>query len=854
MDSSLQRLHQSLFSADPIEQLTALPTHVVWDAVSTCLACLDAQDEGLRNTALTLVVAFIGTSFGSVDLTRRYETVELANNTAAYIGKSELGDRTLNLTLASNILSWGLMLSHLSYEQEAVLRTNKALSLLDRGHRGDQVEAISHLQRAFALRDRDKDPKGSGFTVLNLGLAHARQEPAPDHDAAIRAYGDAASCFARARDHRMMAAAQYNLGAEKYARWCATPSTQREVSDLEQAVVHLQKAAAQHAAQGADGAAAIAEKELACVLLSLGDAEKALSSAEAALRTLSAEFQPEECLTAASVGAQSWADRGAWGQALPYYRLGVECVRTLLRDSVNPLDRLATARLAPLLPRLAAYCALSCDASEEGIDILESLRAVELHGVLLWESADLNRLRRERPELLARFLRLSGEGSALRREQWMRLGKGEYLDRSHEVVHHRAVGDLLATVRTVPGLENFFKPPTAQALAKATTAEWPLVYILTAPAGSYVVVVRDESFSVRHADNADGATVAKALIGNPEQPGLIRVIAGASDETSQALSLLHSVGLLELASIILDTVGDVKGMTLVPTGLLSLVPWVWLMKTGLGAGQVPAIVTGISGRSALLTRGREPSTDLSLAPATLVGDPSPLPDESFSGLPAARAEIAEIGEILDEAAVRELVGEDATVESVREAISGAALVHLACHSAGGHIDESPLEWGLVLANGRRLSVRDILADGGLYNSLVVLSACQTASYDLETPDEALGMPAAFLAAGARTVVSTLWPVDDYVTALFMTQLYESLANINGPDPRGWTARTVAQRLQETQDWVRTLSREQEDLFLSAHPGLARYRGRRESDPKKSGEPVLPYCDPKYWAGFLASGG
>jgi CHAT domain-containing protein len=57
---------------------------------------------------------------------------------------------------------------------------------------------------------------------------------------------------------------------------------------------------------------------------------------------------------------------------------------------------------------------------------------------------------------------------------------------------------------------------------------------------------------------------------------------------------------------------------------------------------------------------------------------------------------------------------------------------------------------------------------------VVLSACETA-LGRETPGEGLvGLPQAFLAAGAQRVLVSLWQVEDESTAALMTHFYRHL--------------------------------------------------------------------------------
>ena len=67
---------------------------------------------------------------------------------------------------------------------------------------------------------------------------------------------------------------------------------------------------------------------------------------------------------------------------------------------------------------------------------------------------------------------------------------------------------------------------------------------------------------------------------------------------------------------------------------------------------------------------------------------------------------------------------------------------------------------------------------GLDADLVVMSACET-SLGIETAGEGMvGLPQAFLIGGARSVIASLWPVDDEAAGILMEELYKNMLKKN----------------------------------------------------------------------------
>ncbi len=115
--------------------------------------------------------------------------------------------------------------------------------------------------------------------------------------------------------------------------------------------------------------------------------------------------------------------------------------------------------------------------------------------------------------------------------------------------------------------------------------------------------------------------------------------------------------------------------------------------------------------------------------------------------------------------------ESATVHRVMHAMPNARIIHLACH--GQFRADSPYFSALHFADGA-ITVHDIGAMR-LSADLVTLSACETGLSQLSPGDELLGLTRAFLRAGAKTIVNSLWAVDDAVTASLMTHFYRGIA-------------------------------------------------------------------------------
>ncbi|MFD0968092.1 CHAT domain-containing protein, partial [Plantactinospora endophytica] len=190
----------------------------------------------------------------------------------------------------------------------------------------------------------------------------------------------------------------------------------------------------------------------------------------------------------------------------------------------------------------------------------------------------------------------------------------------------------------------------------------------------------------------------------------------------------------------------------VPTGALHAVPW----------GLLPDLATRpvrvAPSAGVWLRASRSAGFDPSGAALFAAGP----------GLPAARDEVLGIAGTYPEVTV--LTDGYATAGAVLDALDGVGLAHLAAH--GRLRTDNPLFSALVLGDGP-LTVYDLerLTDPP---RLVVLPSCRSGVSAVRAGDELMGLAAALLALGTRTVVAAVTPVHDAATTALMAALHHRL--------------------------------------------------------------------------------
>jgi CHAT domain-containing protein/Tfp pilus assembly protein PilF len=160
---------------------------------------------------------------------------------------------------------------------------------------------------------------------------------------------------------------------------------------------------------------------------------------------------------------------------------------------------------------------------------------------------------------------------------------------------------------------------------------------------------------------------------------------------------------------------------------------------------------------------------------------------SLSSLPFSREEVAGIATLYPRRS-ETYVGADATEARAKTLSPRARYIHFATHAL---LDETvplnsaivlhiPDQWSEGQENGL-LQAWEIFEQVRLNADLVVLSGCETGLGTEDKGEGLIGLTRAFQYAGARSVLASLWSVDDRKTAELMRSFYRYLQNGKSKD-------------------------------------------------------------------------
>lgn len=283
---------------------------------------------------------------------------------------------------------------------------------------------------------------------------------------------------------------------------------------------------------------------------------------------------------------------------------------------------------------------------------------------------------------------------------------------------------------------------------------------------------------------------------------------------------------------------EVKAVCLVPDGLLHFIPLHALEHEG------PSLLEAMSVRyvpsaTVAMRSSRSQTIGPTAGEAFIAGNPS-------GDLPFAEVEATAIARQLGTEAI---VGKTLSMQYVMKELQRTTVAHIAAHAYFDAND--PFSSGIILADGKILQARDAMKKQ-LHLNLLVLSACSTGMQMANAGNSLTGFARAFFYAGVRSLVLTLWPVNDLSTMLLMNEFYLGLN-------QGLAVEDALRRAQlwlrnatagEISSWFRQeKARSNEARIVSYERASSIWRSFVALDPEER-----PFRHPHYWAPFFMTEG
>ncbi len=119
--------------------------------------------------------------------------------------------------------------------------------------------------------------------------------------------------------------------------------------------------------------------------------------------------------------------------------------------------------------------------------------------------------------------------------------------------------------------------------------------------------------------------------------------------------------------------------------------------------------------------------------------------------------------------------DEASETNVKNKASSYEVLHFATHATFDN--REPFNSSLLLAsdgiNDGKLTIEEIY-QLQLKPSLIILSACETGLGKYSAGDEIIGLYRAFMYAGAKSIIATLWPIADEASSFLVNEFYKAL--------------------------------------------------------------------------------
>lgn len=656
---------------------------------------------------------------------------------------SALGDRLKALEYYNQALLLGRSMRYTVGEATAL--NNMGLIYFELGETG---KALSYYEQALRIRRAVPDRVGEATTLNNLGAIYSERG---EGQKALEYYFEALRLRRELRDRAGEATTLNNIGLIYY-----------KLGDTQRALDHYEQALPIMRAIGDRRGEAVTLNNMGAIYVLSGAPRKVLDSYQQALRLMRdiGDKKGEEgVLSAIGVVYESL---GELKTALDHYLMAITISEHRRQTTNDEIPDLNGNQSAEIYTR-AALLSFTMGQAEQSFSIAERGRARNLLDQLA--SGRVPLLGQIDPQLAEREIALrrqiNGLDRALREERGKptaSLNQNLISQLETQLSNvNRDYESLLVRIRTISPkyawLRGAGTPLTVSEVQKLLNADTTLLHYLVTPDRTIVFAISRDSF---HAFEA--AIKERELF---ELISEFRSFPTVRTRQPDKLKRLYR----HLITPVQDYLRTPL-VGIVPHGVLHYLPFSALLNPAGRYLDEEHTIFYLPNASTLryVNKGETNKGILAVAYSR---------PERFGPLPNVDKEVRAIGRT---PGARTLIGADASEGNVRALAGKQGILHLAAHYELNN--QSPLLSRVWLAADKSsdgfLEIHEIYDLNLSRTDLVMLSASQTQLGKLTRGDEIIALNRAFLYAGARTVIGSLWNVDDEATVSLMVSFYKHL--------------------------------------------------------------------------------
>ncbi|MFN6515310.1 MAG: CHAT domain-containing protein [Nostoc sp. CreGUA01] len=729
--------------------------------------------------------------------------------------------------------------------------------------------AIKTYTDALQVYTKEAFPREWAITQNNLGIAYLKPPYIyywENQEQAIAAFEAALEIYSQETFPMDWAMAQKNLGIVYSQRIIGN-----KAENLDIAIQYYEVAFQVFTRDSFPDYWAKNQNNLAIAYTHLGEIDQAIACCRFGLEIFTATAFPSQCFTASNQLGEIATNAKRWLEAIEGYSLAIEAVETsrswaksesrrqeILEEAINVYQNMVQACInAGQIEKAFEYSERS--RSKLLVDLMASYNLSQGEDIppkvqeLLQQYEELQQIIDQE-----RQSRKSNNSRSDTRAAWEAYNEAiatletqkqqvwENLRREDPVL----AGEIQVNPLKLSEIQKLIDQPNTAILSFYTTNS-----------DTYIFVVQQNKITL-HTCIGQGLDILQGWI---EQNWLLPYRDEPKKWQTQINSILREIAeRLQISELISEHLQGIEELILVPHLLLHQIPF-----TALPTGEYQEYLGDKflirytpSCQILEFCQQRDTVDKMTLQYGTV--------EDAEDNLPCARFEGEKLAQIYNIPRENRLIGSSqATTNNYRQLAQQVQVLH-SCHHAQSRLD-NPLESQLKLAHGSSITLGQLMTPSWRFPQLleVFLSCCET---NLGTPsltDDILTLSTGFLCAGARSVVSTLWSVNDLATALFSIFYYQQRQEgKNRPEAlqqaqiqlREFTKVDLNKIFQEVEAREKELivnrkkypsgsiEHEQWKLEYNMYAKLNRQIKEIENSTQQ-----FPFSDPRYWAAFICHG-